>query len=330
MRQLIEALPKVELHLHIEGTLEPELCFELAERNRIRLPFESPDALRRAYQFEDLSSFLALYYQAAQTLVTERDFYDLTAAYLERCRAENVQHVEIFFDPQTHTQRGVRFEQALAGIAAALDDARHEAGITSCLIPCFLRDQGESAALATYQVARDHGDRFVAFGLDSAERGYPPSGFVEVFQRVRADGFRVVAHAGEEGPAEYIREAIDLLGAERIDHGVRSIDDPALLERLARERIPLTVCPLSNVRLGVYDRIEDHCLPRLLEQGLVVTINSDDPAYFGGYLTANWVAVAEAFDLDEPTLRTFATNAVEASFASAERKRELIVEIDAT
>jgi len=263
-------------------------------------------------------------------LATGRDFYDLTWAYLERCRDENVQHVEIFFDPQTHSERGLAFEEVLDGIDAALAKARDELRITSRLIACFLRDLGEDAAWPTLESVCRHGDRIAGVGLDSTEIGHPPGGFRRLFERARAEGFRAVAHAGEEGPAAYIWEALDVLGVERVDHGVRCLEDPALVERLARERVPLTVCPLSNVRLRVFDRIEDHCLPKLLEAGLCVTLNSDDPAYFGGYLTRNWLAVLEAFGLDEGQLRTLAANAVEASFASPERKRDLMAAVAAT
>lgn len=325
---VLAALPKVELHVHLEGTLEPEMAFRLASRNGVALPYESPDALRRAYAFEDLQSFLDLYYRVADVLRTERDFHDLTWAYLERCRAENIRHVEVFFDPQTHTDRGIPIGAVIEGIDSALRRAATSLEISGGLILCFLRHQSEAAAFDTLAAAAPYRDRILGVGLDSSEVGHPPRDFRRVFARARDLGYRCVAHAGEEGPPEYIREALDLLDVARVDHGVRCVEAPDLLERLARQRVPLTVCPLSNVKLGVFKSIEDHCLPLLLDQGLCVTVNSDDPAFFGGYLTENLRAVAEAFDLDAEALRALSRNAVEASFASASRKRALRDAID--
>jgi adenine deaminase len=329
MREFVAALPKVELHLHLEGTLEPEMAFALAARNRVRLPFANVESLRRAYRFENLQSFLELYYAVARVLCAERDFFDLAWAYLLRCREQNVLHVEVFFDPQTHTDRGVPFEAVLGGIDAALTRGRSELGITSHLILCFLRDQSEAAAFATLERARPHRERIVAVGLDSSEWGNPPSRFRRVFEQARAEGYLAVAHAGEEGPPEYVSEALDLLHVRRIDHGVRCVEDPSLVARLARERVPLTICPLSNAKLHVFERLEDHCLRALLEHGLCVTVNSDDPAFFGGYMTENLLAVTRALGLDEDALLALSRNAVEASFASDARKQELSAAIDA-
>lgn len=324
----LDRLPKVELHVHLEGTLEPELAFRLAAENGVELPYRDPEALRRAYRFDDLQSFLDVYYRVAAVLRRERDFFELTWAYLERCRAESIRHVEVFFDPQTHTDRGVPFAAVVGGIDAALRRGYEEYGISSQLILCFLRHQSEAAALETLDAAAPHRHQIAGVGLDSSEAGHPPRDFRRVFERATERGYRRVAHAGEEGPAAYVEEALDVLGVERVDHGVRSVESPELLQRLARDRVPLTVCPLSNVRLGLFKRIEDHCLPVLLEQGLCVTVNSDDPAFFGGYLTENLRVVAEAFELGDDTLRQLSLNAVDASFATAARKRELREQIE--
>ena len=280
----VRRLPKAELHLHIEGTLEPELMFALADRNGIELPFADVDAVRRAYVFSDLQSFLDIYYAGCRVLLTEQDFFDLTWAYLQRAHADGVRHAEIFFDPQTHTERGVAFTTVLDGITGALQSAESELGMTSGLILCFLRHLDAASAMATLEQGLAHRDALLGVGLDSSEVGNPPEKFVEVFAKAREAGLHVVAHAGEEGPPDYIRQALDLLGAERIDHGVRCIEDQALMDRLARESIPLTVCPLSNVCLRVVDRLGDHPLPAMLGRGLRATVNSDDPAYFGGYV----------------------------------------------
>lgn len=314
MKDFIAALPKAELHLHIEGTLEPELLFELARRNGIALPHESVDALRRAYDFRDLQSFLDLYYQGAGVLQTRQDFYDMTAAYFRKAAAQNVRHAEIFFDPQTHTDRGIAFETVITGIHDAQLDAERDLGVTSKLILCFLRHLSEDAAMKTLDEALPYREWIVAVGLDSSERGHPPSKFARVFARAREAGLLAVAHAGEEGPPDYIREALDILKVRRIDHGVRCLEDDALVERLVAEQIPLTVCPLSNIRLRVFDTMRDHPLRTMLQRGLKVTINSDDPAYFGGYIGENYIAVAEALDLTEAELAQLAKNSFDASF----------------
>jgi adenosine deaminase len=318
MKDFIAALPKAELHLHIEGTLEPELMFELARRNGIALPHESVDALRRAYDFRDLQSFLDLYYQGAGVLQTRQDFYDMTAAYFRKAASQNVRHAEIFFDPQTHTDRGrdrgIRFETVITGIHDAQTDAERDLGITSKLILCFLRHLSEDAAMKTLDEALPYRHWLVAVGLDSSERGHPPSKFARVFARAREAGLLAVAHAGEEGPPEYIREALDILEVRRIDHGVRCLEDPELVERLVQEQIPLTICPLSNIRLRVFDTMRDHPLRTMLARGLKVTINSDDPAYFGGYINENYIAVAEALDLTKEELEQLAKNSFDASF----------------
>ena len=316
----IRALPKAELHIHIEGSLEPEMVFELAAKHRVDLRYGSVDALRAAYRFGDLQSFLDVYYAGAAVLRDTADFYAMTHAYLKRAQADGVVHAEIFFDPQTHTARGIPFSTVIEGIGAALDDGARELGISSRLIMCYLRHLPEDDAFATWRDAQPYLGRIAAVGLDSSERGHPPSGFERVFGAARAAGLRTVAHAGEEGPPGYIVEALDLLHVARIDHGVRCDEDPALCARLARERIPLTVCPLSNVKLAVFKRIEDHNLKRLLERGLLVTVNSDDPAYFGGYIGANYRAVADGLGLGRAELAQLAANSIEASWLDAAAK----------
>ncbi|WP_018174210.1 MULTISPECIES: adenosine deaminase [unclassified Thioalkalivibrio] len=327
MQDAIARLPKVELHLHIEGALEPELLFRLAERNNVELPYASIDEVRAAYQFQDLQSFLDIYYAGACVLLTEQDFYDLTWAYLQRCQQDHVRHTEIFFDPQTHTERGVAFATVIDGLTRALGDGERELGISSRLILCFLRHLSAEAAMETFEAALPYRDRIAAFGLDSAEQGNPPEKFRAVFDRVREAGFRVVAHAGEEGPPEYIHQALDLLQVDRIDHGVQAEQDPALLQRLAKEQIPLTVCPLSNIKLCVFDQLEDHNLKRLLDAGLRVTINSDDPAYFGGYIGENFRATTDALALSIDELEKLARNAVEAAFMDDPSRQQLHDEI---
>lgn len=325
----VRAMPKVELHVHIEGTLEPEAMLALAERNGIALPWPDVAALRRAYAFVDLQSFLDVYYAGAAALRTAADFRDLAWAYCERAAADHVEHAEIFFDPQTHTDRGIALDVVVEGLGAALDEARSRLGLTSALIPCFLRHLSPDAAMATFEDCRRFGDRFAAFGLDSSERDRPPRLFAEVFARARAQGYRTVAHAGEEGPPAYITEALDLLGVSRIDHGVRCTEDPALVRRLVEQRVPLTVCPLSNVRLRVFDTIADHNLDALLRAGLCATVNSDDPAYFGGYMSDNFLAVTAGRGLQRDALHTLGRNAIEGSFADDTRKAELRARLDA-
>ncbi len=316
----IRGIPKAELHLHIEGTLEPEMMFELARKHRVTLPYASVEQLRQAYSFSNLQSFLDIYYQGAGVLRDEADFHALTAAYLRRAHADGVVHAEIFFDPQAHTARGVPFATVLGGIHGALEEAQRTLGITHRLIMCFLRHLSAQDAMATLEQALPHVGVITAVGLDSSEAGHPPSKFAAVFARARREGLLAVAHAGEEGPPEYVSEALDLLQVKRVDHGVRSDEDPALLARLGRERVPLTVCPLSNVRLRVFDRMEDHNLKRLLRQGLCVTLNSDDPAYFGGYVAENYLAVVRALDLSRADVAQLACNSIEASFLSQAEK----------
>lgn len=328
METLIETLPKAELHLHIEGTLEPELLFEIAQRNRIPLRFPTVEALRDAYNFHNLQSFLDIYYEGAQVLRHEQDFYDLTRAYLDRMAAENVRHVEIFFDPQTHTERGVSFECVIKGIHRALHDADTLHGISSRLILCFLRHLSEEDAMRTLEQALPYKQWITAVGLDSSEVGHPPEKFKTVFDRARNEGLLTVAHAGEEGPPEYIWQALDVLHVKRIDHGVRCLEDPALVERLKRERVPLTVCPLSNIKLRVFDEMTQHNLKTLLDNGLCVTVNSDDPAYFGGYLTENYRAVCEALRLTPEQVVQLAKNSFEASFMPEAEKQAFYAELD--
>lgn len=321
-------LPKAELHVHIEGTLEPELMFELAVRNGVRLPYPNVESVRRAYVFSDLQSFLDIYYAACAVLIEERDFYELTLAYLRRARVDGVRHAEIFFDPQTHTARGVDFATVINGITRALVEGP-QLGISCRLIMCFLRHLPSEDAGATLEQALPYGELITGVGLDSAELGNPPAKFRQVFERAIEYGFRVVAHAGEEGPPEYIWQALDVLGAERIDHGVRCLEDPRLVERLASERIPLTVCPLSNAMLHVFPRLEHHPLALMLERGLCVTVNSDDPAYFGGYVGDNFAAVRNALSLSDDALVRIARHSFEASFLDDAAKRDYLAEIDA-
>ena len=322
-------LPKAELHLHIEGTFEPELIFALAERNRIVLPYPSVEALRAAYAFADLQSFLNVYYAAMNVLRTEADFAQLANEYFVRARSEGLVHAEVFFDPQAHTARGVPFRTVIDGLWSAVRESQARYGLTSKLIMCFLRDASVESALATLAEALPFGDRIVAVGLDSAEAGHPPGRFGEVFARARAAGWLTVAHAGEEGPPAYVWEALDVLHVSRIDHGVRSLEDPRLVARLRDERIPLTVCPLSNVKLRVVDTLADHPLRRMLDAGLLATVNSDDPAYFGGYVGENYLAVARALALTPATLVTLARNSFEASFLGTEERTRYLARVDA-
>jgi len=328
MDSFIQKLPKVELHIHIEGSLEPEMMVAIAQRNNIQLPYDSVEAVRAAYQFENLQSFLDLYYAGAGVLQTEQDFYDLTWAYLEKCAAQTVRHTEIFFDPQSHTDRGIPFEVVLSGIQQALKDAQAKFGISSRLILCFLRHLSAESAMVTLEQALPYQEAIAAVGLDSSELGHPPSKFQPVFDRARAEGFLTVAHAGEEGPADYIWEAIRLLNVVRIDHGVRCVEDPALVDYLVQHQIPLTVCPLSNVKLCVFDQLEQHNLKQLLDKGLRVTINSDDPAYFGGYMQENVAQTQAALNLSPQDLYAISKNAIAASFLSAKDQQALIEELD--
>ncbi|MER5193241.1 adenosine deaminase [Streptomyces sp. NPDC002755] len=325
------SLPKAELHLHIEGTLEPELAFELAARNGVALPYADTDELRKAYRFEDLQSFLNLYYELMTVLRTERDFEDLANAYLTRAAAQGVRHAEIFFDPQAHLARGVGMGTVVDGLWRALGRSEAAHGISTRLILCFLRDESAESAMETLEAARPHLDRIIGVGLDSAEVGHPPVKFREVYEAAAALGLRRVAHAGEEGPPEYITEALDVLGVERVDHGLRCMEDPALVERLVRERIPLTLCPLSNVRLRTVDVLADHPLSAMLDAGLLCTVNSDDPAYFGGYAGDNFDAVGAALGLGEERLRELARNSFVASFLEddEERRARCLAEVDA-
>ncbi len=324
----IEGLPKAELHLHIEGTFEPELMFEIARRNHVDLPYASVEELRSAYRFNSLQDFLDIYYEGANVLFEAEDFYDLTWAYLEKAARQNVLHAEIFFDPQTHTARGVPFAEVLDGIHRALVDGQAKLGLSSKLILCFLRHLEESDAMATLDEALTHRERIVGVGLDSSELGHPPGKFRRVFQRARDAGFLAVAHAGEEGPADYIWGALDELAVARIDHGVRALEDDKLVERLAAEKVPLTVCPLSNLRLAVVRDMKDHPLKAMMERGLFVTVNSDDPAYFGGYVNENFQAVADALDLSRAQIVALARNGFDAAFLGAQEKAALQAKLD--
>ncbi len=328
MRDLVASVPKAELHIHIEGTLEPDLMFRIATRNGFQLPFEDVDQARAAYSFTDLQSFLDIYYQAAAVLCTPEDFYDLMTAYLDRAAADGVRHAEIFFDPQTHTARGVGFEVFMRGFRDAVGDARRRLGISVDLILCFLRHLSGDDALATMDEAEPFLEGVVAVGLDSSERGRPPELFEAAFHRARQLGLRATAHAGEEGPAEYIKGAIDVLGAERIDHGVRCLEDPGLVKRLSADRTPLTVCPLSNVALRVVDDLSSHPLPEMIAAGLLVSINSDDPAYFGGYVGENYRRVQSDLGLDDSTMLRLAANSIESSFLDPARKADLTRELE--
>lgn len=326
--QFIRQLPKAELHVHIEGTLEPELLFTLAARNQIALDYDSVDALRSAYQFDSLQSFLNLYYAGMNVLRTEQDFFDMTWAYLKGAHADGIVHTEIMFDPQAHTARGVPIQTVFSGIAQALRQGQRELGISAYMIMCFLRHLPEDDAIATLDIALAlrpyYEDLWVGIGLDSSERGHPPEKFARVFARCRELGFRLVAHAGEEGPAEYVRSALDVLQVERIDHGVRSEEDPELMQRIIDVQIPLTVCPLSNVKLGVVNKLAEHNVARLLRRGALVTLNSDDPSYFGGYLLDNFVACAKNLGLTRTEIQTLAQNSIKASFMPNKAKQRIL------
>jgi adenosine deaminase len=326
---LIRRLPKCELHIHIEGSLEPELMFALAARNGIRLPYESVDALRRAYRFTQLQDFLDIYYQGMAVLVTEQDFFDLAWAYLARARADNVRHVEMFFDPQGHTSRGVAFATVVNGLNRACTAASVELGVQASLIMCFLRHLDEADAEATLDAALHHRSKIVGVGLDSSERGNPPSKFRNVFRRAREAGLALFAHAGEEGPPDYVWQALDILGVERIDHGNRALEDQALVARLARDRVPLTVCPLSNLRLRVVEDLARHPLRQMMEKNLIVTLNSDDPAYFGGYINDNYRAVAASLGLTRGDLVAIARSSFCAAMMPDAARRAALEQFDA-
>jgi len=325
LRAIVQQMPKAELHIHIEGSLEPELIFALAERNGVQLAYGSVEQLRAAYAFTDLQSFLDIYYAGASVLLQEQDFYDMTAAYLAKAAADNVRHAEIFFDPQTHTARGVPMATVIDGIHRACQDSP----LSATLIMCFLRHLSEEDALATLDAALPYRDKLIGVGLDSSEVGHPPEKFARVFARARELGLHLVAHAGEEGPPAYIATALDVLHVERIDHGVRCLEDAALTQRLAREQIALTVCPLSNVKLRVFDRMEQHNLLQLLDAGLAATVNSDDPAYFGGYMNDNFIATFDALPLGLSHAQRLARNSFSASFLPAAQKQRYLDEVDA-
>ena len=327
---LVQAMPKAELHIHIEGSLEPELIFALAQRNGVQLTYPSVEALRAAYDFSNLQSFLDIYYAGASVLLKEQDFHDMAWAYFLKAQADNVLHSELFFDPQTHTDRGVPFEVVIKGLHSACERARTELGMSAALIMCFLRHLSEGAALQTLEQSLPYRHLFIGVGLDSSERGHPPEKFARVFARCKALGLHLVAHAGEEGPPAYIISALDVLQVERIDHGVRCVEDPDLVKRLAQQGTPLTVCPLSNIKLCVFKTMADHNLKTLLQLGLKVTINSDDPAYFGGYLNQNFLAAFAHLDLDANDAYTLARNSFEASFVSDEIKADWITQLDQT
>lgn len=325
----IAKLPKAELHLHIEGSLEPELMFELAQRNGVNIPFASVEEVRAAYDFSNLQDFLDIYYQGMGVLLKEQDFFDLTMAYLERANADNVRHVEIFFDPQGHTERGVSFDTAIGGILRALEEGEERFGITHRLIMCFLRHLSEEAAFETLAQAEPWLDRIAGIGLDSSEVGHPPSKFARVYAAARGKGLKLVAHAGEEGPPEYVWEALDILKIDRIDHGNRAMEDNRLVERIISDGQTLTVCPLSNLKLCVIDRIDDSPVKRMLDQGIRATVNSDDPAYFGGYVNANFLAISDALGLSIDDLTQLAANSFSGSFLSDDAKQAHIAEVAA-
>jgi len=325
--ELIRALPKAELHVHIEGTFEPELMFAIAQRNQIQIPYQSVEEVKQAYNFHNLQSFLDIYYAGANVLVYEQDFYDLAWAYFEKCAEDRVVHTEMFFDPQTHTERGVAFATVLAGLKRACKDAQEKLGISSQLIMCFLRHLSEEKAFETLEQALPFKDDIIAIGLDSSEVGHPPSKFERVFAKAREVGFLIVAHAGEEGPPAYIWEALDVLKVNRIDHGVRSEEDEQLMARLIAEKMPLTVCPLSNLKLCVVNDMGEHNIRRLLQKGVHVTVNSDDPSYFGGYMNDNFIAIQQALDLSNDELKQLAIHSFEASFISDDEKQKWIAEV---
>jgi adenosine deaminase len=328
MIRFLHNLPKAELHMHLEGSVEPGMMLTIGRRNSIELPFADVQEAKAAYQFQNLQSFLDIYYRCAEVLQTEQDFYDITWAYLKRCQEQHVIHVEPFFDPQTHTDRGIAFDTVINGIRRALEDGLDRLGISSCLIMCFLRHLSAGQAMQTLEQALPHKEDIAAVGLDSSEAGYPPSLFQGVFERAQEEGFLAVAHAGEEGPPEYVWQALDLLGACRIDHGIRCSEDPDLVKRLKERQIPLTVCPLSNIKLRVFDRMADHNILSLLDAGLKVTVNSDDPAFFGGYIHENFLALYTELQLNRNQAARLAENSLDASFASPKRKRDMTAQLE--
>ena len=326
--EFIKKIPKAELHLHIEGSLEPELMFELAKRNKIKIPFESVDEIRNAYNFHNLQSFLDIYYQGSKVLISEQDFFDLTWAYLLKSKENNILHTEIFFDPQTHTNRGIKFDLVINGIHRAILKAEKELGISSKIIMCFLRHLGEQSAFKILDQALKHKDKIVGVGLDSSEIGYPPSKFERVFNKAIEENFLTVAHAGEEGPPKYIWEALDLLKVKRIDHGIRCLEDEKLVQKLRFDQIPLTVCPLSNVKLCIFKKLKDHNLKKLLDNELMVSVNSDDPAYFGGYLNTNLIECYMALNLTKENIKRLVINSFKSSFLSEDEKKKWIARIN--
>jgi len=327
--QILRQMPKAELHIHIEGSLEPELIFALAKRNNVALGYGDVEELRRAYAFTDLQSFLDIYYAGASVLLNEQDFYDMTWAYLQKAHADNVRHAEIFFDPQTHTERGVAFETVIDGIYRALEKAKSQLGMTGALIMCFLRHLSEEDAFTTLEQALPYRDKFIGIGLDSSEKGHPPEKFARVFSRCKELGFHLVAHAGEEGPPAYIETALDVLHVERIDHGVRCLEDKALTARLQQQRTALTVCPLSNIKLRVFDQMSNHNFGKMLDAGLKLTVNSDDPAYFGGYINDNFIQLFDALSLQKKHAQQLARNSFSAAFLTPEFKQKYVDEVDA-
>ncbi|MEM2911154.1 MAG: adenosine deaminase [Candidatus Bathyarchaeia archaeon] len=328
MESFIRGIPKAELHLHIEGTLEPEMMFHIAKRNRVKIKYKTIEETKRAYNFKNLQSFLNVYYQGTKVLQTEEDFYDLTWAYLEKAHSQNILHTEIFFDPQAHTRRGIKFDSVITGVRRALRNAEQNLGISTRLILCFLRDLNVESAFKTLEEAISYKEWITAVGLDSAEIGNPPSKFQKVFEKALDEGFLTVAHAGEEGPAEYIWEAIRLLKVSRIDHGNSAINDEDLVRELARRKIPLTMCPISNLKLGVVKSMKEHPLKKMMEKGLIVTVNSDDPAYFGGYINDNYLMVQKAFNLNAQQLGELAKNSFYASFLDESKKQEMAAKVE--
>lgn len=326
--EFIQGIPKAELHLHIEGTFEPELMFEIAKRNNKKMKYKSVKELKKAYNFNNLQDFLTIYYEGTGVLTTEQDFYDITWAYLEKIHSQNVIHTEIFFDPQTHTDRGIKFSTTIQGIHRALEHGKNKLNISSTLIMCFLRNLDEDAAIQTLKEALNYKNVITAVGLDSTEIGHPPSKFQRVFEHARKEGFLTVAHAGEEGPAEYVWEALKLLKVSRIDHGIHSIDDEKLIQELVNRNMPLTVCPLSNLKLKVVRNLKKHPLKNMLKKGLLVTVNSDDPAYFGGYINENYLAISKALKLSKEEIYQLAKNSFKASFLDEETNQQMISKID--